>query len=136
VGSPAMTLPAVRRAERKEIALEGALAQLAPGSWIERADTPDAIITAVRRLPAVDARYARFPDRLDPRLQAALERRGVRQLYSHQAEAIGHVAAGRHIVVTTPTAAGKTLCYNLPVLDAVLQNHATRALYLFPTKAL
>ena len=131
-----MTLPAVRGAERKEIALQGALEHLAPGPWLERPDAPDAVVTAVRRLPPVDARYAPFPHGLDPRLQAAFERRGVTQLYSHQADALTHVAAGRNIVVTTPTASGKTLCYNLPVLDAVLQNPAVRALYLFPTKAL
>ena len=79
---------------------------------------------------------SRSPTRLDPRLRAALERRGLRQLYSHQAEAYQRVIAGEHIVVTTPTASGKTLCYNLPVLDAILKDAATRALYLFPTKAL
>jgi DEAD/DEAH box helicase domain-containing protein len=131
-----MTLPAVRGAERKEIALQGALEHLAPGPWLERPDAPDGVITAVRRLPPVEARYAPFPASLDPRLRAAFERRGVTQLYSHQAEALAHVASGRNIVVTTPTASGKTLCYNLPVLDAVLQNAAVRALYLFPTKAL
>ena len=119
-----MTLPAVRGPERKEIALQGALEHLAPGPWLERPDAPDAIVTAVRRLPPVDARYSPFPQWLDPRLQAAFERRGVTQLYCHQAEALSHVAAGRNIVVTTPTASGKTLCYNLPVLDAVLQNPA------------
>src|SRR5687768_342737 len=131
-----MTLPAIRAVERKELALQGALEKLAPGPWIERPDTPDGVVTAVRRLPAVDARYAPFPASIDPRLQAALERRGITQLYTHQAEAFAHVAAGRNIVVTTPTASGKTLCYNLPVLDAVLRNPAARALYLFPTKAL
>ena len=84
----------------------------------------------------MEARYEPFPDALDPRLRAALERRGLRQLYSHQAEAYQRVIAGEHIVVTTPTASGKTLCYNLPVLDAILKDAATRALYLFPTKAL
>jgi DEAD/DEAH box helicase domain-containing protein len=121
---------------RKDVALQGALEKLAPGPWLERPDTPDGVVTAVRRLAPVDARYAPFPETLDPRLRAALERRGVAQLYSHQAESFAHVAAGRHIVVTTPTASGKTLCYNLPVLDAVLRDSATRALYLFPTKAL
>ena len=125
-----MTLPAVRGTERKEIALQGALEHLAPGPWLERPDAPDAIVTAVRRLPPVDARYSPFPHWLDPRLQAAFERRGVTQLYCHQAEALTHVAAGRNIVVTTPTASGKTLCYNLPVLDAVLQNGAV---FLFTT---
>jgi DEAD/DEAH box helicase domain-containing protein len=128
-------VPAIRTLERKELALQGALEKLAPGP-IERPDTPDAVVTAVRRLPAVAARYAPFPDSLDPRLIAAFERRGVGQLYSHQAEAVAHLAAGRNIVVTTPTASGKTLCYNLPVLDRILKEPGTRALYLFPTKAL
>ena len=66
----------------------------------------------------------------------ALASRGVDQLYTHQAEAIEHALAGRHTVVITPTASGKTLCYNAPVLDAILQDPSSRALYLFPTKAL
>jgi DEAD/DEAH box helicase domain-containing protein len=131
-----MSLPAIRAVERKELALQGALEKLAPGPWVERPDAPDAVVTAVRRLPAVAGKYAPFPEEIDRRLRAALERRGVTQLYSHQAEAFAHVAAGRNIVITTPTASGKTLCYNLPVLDAVLRDPAARALYLFPTKAL
>jgi len=131
-----MSLPAIRPLERKELALQSALETLAPGHWIQRADTPNGVITAVRRLPPVDARYAPFPEATDARLRAALERRGIHQLYCHQAEAVAHISAGRNIVVTTPTASGKTLCYNLPVLDAVLRDSAARALYLFPTKAL
>jgi DEAD/DEAH box helicase domain-containing protein len=130
------SVPAVRGPERKEIALQGALQVLAPGASTDRPDAPDGVITAVRRIPATSAAYAPFPDTLDPRLAAALAARGASQLYTHQAEAFAHVAAGGHIVVTTPTASGKTLCYNLPVLDAILKNAATRALYLFPTKAL
>jgi DEAD/DEAH box helicase domain-containing protein len=122
--------------QRKEVALQGALERLAPGPWLERPDAPDGTVTAVRRLPPVEARYATFPDSLDPRLREALERRGIAQLYSHQAEALTHLVAGKNIVITTPTASGKTLCYNLPVLDAILKEPATRALYLFPTKAL
>ncbi len=120
----------------KELALQSALERLAPGPWIQRRDTPDGVVTAVRRLPAVEARYASFPDTLDARLRAALERRGVHALYSHQAEALALIGRGENIVITTPTASGKTLCYNVPVLDAVLKNPAARALYLFPTKAL
>jgi DEAD/DEAH box helicase domain-containing protein len=131
-----MGVPVIRNVERKELALQGALETLAPGPWVERPDTPDGIVTAVRRLPPVEARFTPFPDALDPRLKAALGRRGVTHLYVHQAEALAHVAAGCNIVVTTPTASGKTLCYNLPVLDAVLRDPASRALYLFPTKAL
>jgi DEAD/DEAH box helicase domain-containing protein len=135
---PSPSLPAPRSAlvERKDLALRGALEHLAPGPWVERADTPEGFVTAVRRLAPVEARYEPFPDALDPRLRAALERRGLRQLYSHQAEAYQRVISGEHIVVTTPTASGKTLCYNLPVLDAILKDASTRALYLFPTKAL
>ena len=81
------------------------------------------------------ARLADFPDELDPRLRAALEARGIRRLYSHQREAWAQVASGHDAVVVTPTASGKTLCYNLPVIDAVLKARA-KALYLFPTKAL
>jgi DEAD/DEAH box helicase domain-containing protein len=89
-----------------------------------------------RILPAKPSRTEPFPDELEPRLARVLESRGIRELYSHQAEAIRHVRAGRHIVVVTPTASGKTLCYNLPVLDRVLREPESRALYLFPTKAL
>jgi DEAD/DEAH box helicase domain-containing protein len=129
-------LPAVRSQERKEIALQGALQVLAAGTSVDRPDTPDGVVTAVRRLAPTEADYAPFPDLVDARLRAALASRGVTALYTHQAEAFAHVAAGRHIVVTTPTASGKTLCYNLPVLDSILKNPAARALYLFPTKAL
>jgi len=86
-------------------------------------------------VPPRPARCAPLPAELDPRLRAALESRGIRQLYTHQASALAEIRAGRHVVVVTPTASGKTLCYNLPVLEAALQTGA-RALYLFPTKAL
>jgi len=90
----------------------------------------------MRRLPPLSAQHLPFPPALDRRLTNALEGRGITQLYTHQAEAIEHAVAGRNVVVTTPTASGKTLCYNAPVLSAVLQNPSSRALYLFPTKAL
>src|SRR5436309_2208491 len=76
-------------------------------------------VTAVRRLPAVLAEYAPFPDALDERLRRALRARGIDQLYTHQAEAIGHALGGRTVVTITPTASGKTLCYNVPVLDGI-----------------
>lgn len=85
---------------------------------------------------AVAAEYAPLPAGLDPRLVAALQRQGIERLYTHQAEAFASVATGRHTVIVTPTASGKTLCYTLPVLNAILADEATRALYLFPTKAL
>ena len=130
------TLPARRSQEHTHVALQNALQVLASGSALDRPDTPDEVVTAVRRLPAIEAAYAPFPSGIDPRLRAAFASRGVTQLYTHQAEAFEHVLGGRHVVVTTPTASGKTLCYNLPVLDRILKNPATRALYLFPTKAL
>jgi DEAD/DEAH box helicase domain-containing protein len=96
----------------------------------------DAIITAVHRLPALQASFAPFPEDTDSRLRGALAARGIEQLYTHQAEAFDHVLGRRNIVVVTPTASGKTLCYNAPVLNAILKDASTRALYLFPTKAL
>jgi len=120
-------------------ALDAALERVVadPLPWAaERPDTPDLHVTAVRRLAAVPARYAPFPPGLDRRLRVALESRGVAELYTHQAEAIEHAMAGRHVVVVTPTASGKTLCYNAPILHSILQDPSSRALYLFPTKAL
>ncbi len=84
----------------------------------------------------VAADYAPIPAALDPRLTAALHAQGIDQLYSHQADAFASIAVGRHTTIVTPTASGKTLCYTLPVLDAILRDEGTRALYLFPTKAL
>ena len=121
---------------RRDGALEAALERLAPDRAPERPDTPDLHVTAVRRLPAAAAQYAPFPAGLDARLLSALQARGISQLYTHQAEAIEHALAGRHVVVITPTASGKTLCYNAPVLDSILRDRSSRALYLFPTKAL
>jgi DEAD/DEAH box helicase domain-containing protein len=92
-------------------------------------------ITGELVVPARDGRYAPLPDALEPRLRRALAARGIHRLYSHQAAAWDAAAEGRHVVVVTPTASGKTLCYNLPVLDGVLRTGA-KALYLFPTKAL
>jgi len=93
-------------------------------------------VTAVRRFPARPARTVPVPDSLDPRLADALRARGIPALYTHQAQAAELLAKGGHCVVVTPTASGKTLCYNLPVLQALLTDPAARALYLFPTKAL
>ena len=92
-------------------------------------------ITGELHLPASAGRYAELPPALAPRLRAALLTRGVDRLYSHQHEAWELAQRGRHLVVVTPTASGKTLCYNLPVVDAALRQRA-KALYLFPTKAL
>src|SRR5438105_5096730 len=93
-------------------------------------------LTLDHLLPARPARYAPFPADLDPRLAHALAERGVTRLYTHQVEAAERALRGEDVVVVTPTASGKTLCYNLPVLDAALRQPDSRALYLLPTKAL
>ena len=86
--------------------------------------------------PARPHSYAPFPPDLDPRLIDALAGRGVTALYTHQAEAVAAALRGEHVAVVTPAASGKTLCYNLPVLNRLLADPDGRALYLFPTKAL
>jgi DEAD/DEAH box helicase domain-containing protein len=93
-------------------------------------------IVEKRVLPAVPADYRDFPEGLDSRLDAALRSRGIDRLYSHQREVWEEARAGRSVVVVTPTASGKTLSYNLPVLQTLLEDPDARALYLFPTKAL
>lgn len=128
-------LPVRRTEPAHDQALQAVLDRLTAGN-AERPDSPDAWVTAVRRLPARPGRYATCPDGVDERLRGALAARGVEQLYTHQAEAIAHALGGRHVVITTPTASGKTLCYNAPVLSTILRDPSTRALYLFPTKAL
>ena len=94
------------------------------------------LIAAHRELEPRPPRHAPWPAGMDPRLVDGLRGRGVEALFTHQGAAFAHAAAGRNVVVVTPTASGKTLCYNLPVLDAIARDDAARALYLFPTKAL
>ncbi len=92
--------------------------------------------TWVRRIDERPARYGEWPEGLDPRLTGALARRGIARPYVHQAAAIERALSGQPCVVVTPTASGKTLCYNVAVLDGILRDESARALYLFPTKAL
>jgi DEAD/DEAH box helicase domain-containing protein len=120
----------------REQALTSALDRFGAGRGLTPADHPDGWVTAIRTVPATEARYAPWPDQIDPRLRAALEARGVGQLYTHQAAALELALGGDNVVVTTPTASGKTLCYNGPVLSTILADPASRAIYLFPTKAL
>jgi DEAD/DEAH box helicase domain-containing protein len=94
------------------------------------------ILTAIRHFPERKAQWAEFPKWVNANLVSAYNTKGVHQLYTHQVAAAEAVHAGMNVVIVTPTASGKTLCYNLPVLNAVLENTDTRALYLFPTKAL
>jgi len=127
------TLPAV--SGDKDRSLQEAVSRLTYSPRPGGAEA-DPIVTAVRRLPAVAAAFAPYPEGTDARLVGSLAARGISQLYTHQAQAFAHVLAGRNVVTITPTASGKTLCYNAPVLNAILQDQSTRALYLFPTKAL
>lgn len=110
--------------------IEEILAQLRGAGRIHRN------IVRWHKLDAAPAQYASFPDRLSPELIEVLRGEGYGQLYTHQAEATERSLAGEHVVVVTPTASGKTLCYNLPVLQRLYEREEARALYLFPTKAL
>ena len=87
-------------------------------------------------VPAKAADFVPIPSWLDPRIAAGLAAHGVHGLYTHQAEAIEAVRAGEDVVVVTPTASGKTLCYLLPVMQGLAVDPTARALFLFPTKAL
>jgi DEAD/DEAH box helicase domain-containing protein len=94
------------------------------------------VLTAVRQIPAREAKFRPMPAWVTSALDEAYQAKGIQELYSHQADTAEMVRDGKNVVVVTPTASGKTLCYNLPVLNAVLEDADSRALYLFPTKAL
>jgi DEAD/DEAH box helicase domain-containing protein len=96
----------------------------------------DEVLTSVRQIPAQKAKFRPVPGWVASTLSEAYRAKGIQELYSHQAATAELVHQEKNVVVVTPTASGKTLCYNLPVLNAVLENPDTRALYLFPTKAL
>ncbi|MDR4996248.1 DEAD/DEAH box helicase [Bacillus altitudinis] len=87
-------------------------------------------------IEAKPAQTSPLPERVNEKLKKALEKRGVSELYIHQKEAFERVMDAEHVVTVTPTASGKTLCYNLPVLQSIVEDHTSRSLYLFPTKAL
>jgi DEAD/DEAH box helicase domain-containing protein len=89
-----------------------------------------------RILPEKPARFVPYPTGIHPLLKEALEAHGIRSLYTHQSSSFINILEGKNVVVVTGTASGKTLCYNLPVLDCLLSNKGASALYLFPTKAL
>src|SRR5579872_1517873 len=97
---------------------------------------PESPVRAIHHQPASDGTFAEIPEAVDPHLRTALERRGIARLYTHQAEAFDRIAAGKHVTIVTPTASGKTLCYNLPVMNCLMADPGARAMYLFPTKAL
>lgn len=110
--------------------LEKTLAELLEGQGLARG------VTHWTRLPPKPARLVPFPSEVHTELVDALRSLGIEQLYTHQAQAWQAAQKGEHFVVVTPTASGKTLCYNLPVVDALLRQRDGCALYLFPTKAL
>lgn len=93
-------------------------------------------VTRWEIIPPKPGEYEDFPAYLDKKLVSVLNKKGIYRLYSHQRQALDEVAAGHNVVVVTPTASGKTLCYNLPVLNELLRDKNARAIYLFPTKAL
>lgn len=107
--------------------------------WLQHIRQNDEIMGNVTHWRTIEPKQARtvpLPDRLHPALKGALQARGINEIYTHQAGSFQAVSEGRHVVTVTPTASGKTLCYNLPVLQSLLDNDEGRALYLFPTKAL
>jgi len=95
---------------------------------------PDIVVN--RLIPAQKGIFAPFPEGLDEKIVKSLNKRGIDRLYTHQTEVFKLAKAGKNVVVVTPTASGKTLCYNLPCLQALLTDESARCLYLFPTKAL
>jgi DEAD/DEAH box helicase domain-containing protein len=115
------------------------MAHLTLSEWLIRAEKNRRFkenATSVNRIPASSGSFAPYPQWVHPLIQKILANRGINQLYSHQTRAIELVHQGKDIILVTPTASGKTLCYNIPVLQKILEEPETRAIYLFPTKAL
>ncbi len=115
------------------------MAHLTLSEWLARAENDRRFrenARAIRHIPPSVGSFAPYPEWINPLLKKVLTDRGITQLYSHQARAIELIRQGRDVVLVTPTASGKTLCYNIPVLHRIIEEQETRALYLFPTKAL
>ncbi|MDO8585438.1 MAG: DEAD/DEAH box helicase [Armatimonadota bacterium] len=93
-------------------------------------------VAHIESIPARDAQYADLSKPLPPPVAHTLQQMGIERLYTHQATAIEKARAGRNVVIVTSTASGKTLCYNLPVIETLLRDPSAKAFYLFPTKAL
>jgi len=130
---------ALRSARESAVAIPDALALSAVRDVLDvfaARDCDGEMLTAVRHFPARKAQWADFPAWVRDDLRAACHAKGIRRPYTHQAAAAEAVHAAKNVVIVTPTASGKTLCYNLPVLNEILEKPDTRALYLFPTKAL
>jgi hypothetical protein len=130
--APAARQPAARNPlVRQDASIERVVEQLE--ALRQHENSP---ITAIRRQPAKEAKHVDLPATVNARLAAVLAERGITRLYTHQSEAHDRIVAGENVVIVTPTASGKTLCYNLPVLNALCADPQGCALYLFPTKAL
>jgi DEAD/DEAH box helicase domain-containing protein len=110
--------------------------QIVAARFAEMLQEEGSPVRALRHQPAKAAEFAAFPAGLNPALAPALAGRGIEKLYTHQAAAVEIALSGKNVVVVTPTASGKTLCYNLPAVHSIMGDPATRAIYLFPTKAL
>ena len=105
------------------------------GQWLGEGSIARSVVLD-RLVPGRDPVWADVPETLAPQVRAALAKRDVARLYSHQARAFELASAGRDVVVATPTASGKSLCFHLPVLDRLARDPSARAIYLYPTKAL
>jgi DEAD/DEAH box helicase domain-containing protein len=103
---------------------------------LERMSLRTESIKAIKHLPAQEGLYCDYPEEIHPALIEALKDKGFFRLYSHQLQSWEVLQDKKNVVIVTPTASGKTLCYNLPILDTILKNPSSRAVYLFPTKAL
>ncbi|HUJ69267.1 MAG TPA: DEAD/DEAH box helicase [Syntrophorhabdales bacterium] len=115
------------------------MAHLSLSEWLSRAENDRRFrenATSIIHIPESAGSFAPYPRWVDPAIRKVLVERGITRLYSHQARAIDLVHEGKDVVLVTPTASGKTLCYNIPVLQKIIEEPETRAIYLFPTKAL
>ena len=110
--------------------------QEASFDWLLQAAEVDDLVTARRATPETAGSFAKIPGTVAPELAAALKRQGISQLYAHQAEAIRHACAGRHVVPVTSTNSGKSMSYSLPMLSEAVRNPVSRSLAIYPTKAL
>ena len=115
------------------------MAHLSLSEWLSRAENDRRFrenATSIIHIPESAGSFVPYPQWVDPAIRKVLVERGITRLYSHQARAIDLVHEGKDVVLVTPTASGKTLCYNIPVLQKIMEEPETRAIYLFPTKAL
>ncbi|MDD4876296.1 MAG: DEAD/DEAH box helicase [Dehalococcoidales bacterium] len=104
--------------------------------YLQANSTYNGQIIHVEHIPALDASYAELDRPLNDGLQDCLSKHGLSRLYTHQAEAVNNIRYGKNVMVSTSSASGKTMCYNIPTMESMLTERNSRALYLFPTKAL